>query len=264
MLSTNDSGDSWSISSFAVPDDVRQIGGAQFVSPKDGWILCFGGGNADAVSKYLFHTQTSGKSWTLVNDSTRGLPHNGTSTMMDFGANGKMGVIATVDPTTQSIVVDETYDSGLHWHLTTLDAPTTGSEIPTLLMARAISPHEFLIESSLPTASGNRLLIQSQFDGGKWISNSVVVGQVQAVASITPDSLVVLERNNRREWIMRTIDGGITWYTAATPLPSTIVGEHLISFDIADPATWFILAEDDRLTPSLFKSPDAGNHWSQL
>lgn len=265
VLKTTDGGASWSRSSFAVPSDVEQIGAAQFVSPRDGWILLLGQEQGGATPKYLFRTRTSDTHWQFVNDSTRGLPHNGSSVVMNFGDNGKMGIIATVDNATDSVVVDETHDAGSHWRMATLSiSSSTNSQLPKLLMARAVSPHEFLVVMTDVDSSGNHLIVQSQYDGGKWTSNTEAVGQVQALSSITPDSLVLIERQKNREELMRTIDGGFTWYTSATPLPNNVIGAHLISFDIADPATWYMLFEDNKLVPTLIKTTDGGTQWTQL
>lgn len=264
ILTTRDGGSTWSPSTFSLPAGVSQVAFGEWQGAKAGWLLFEDDASGGAAAKYLFATTDGGQAWHMVNNSQDELVHNGYAARLDFAPNGKTGLYAGVDDLTKTVNVVETIDGGLHWHTSALTLPSQATAPPVVEFVKANSNQSLMVAFMVPTANGNQLYVCTSTYGKNWTVDDLSVGQVQAMSAIAPDGLVLLELRNGEETILRSLDDGQSWYTVGHSLQGSLASAIHITLDIADPATWYILALDSKLNATLLRSQDGGMHWQVM
>ncbi|WAH36014.1 YCF48-related protein [Alicyclobacillus dauci] len=264
---TSDGGTSWQASSFSVPGDASNIEESMFVSAKNGWLVLVGDGGTGASPKYLYRTTDGGVTFKLVNTSAFQLPHNGDTVMADVTPDGKHGIVAGVDPLSNTISIGTSADGGSHFSTQQLNMPASVHNVSQIriLQAQVVDSHSARVTAIVGSAAGQLLVVMNEDQHGVWHTvASKVTDDVQAVQWTSTDTGLAIERQGTKLVIRRTADGGQTWATDGT-IPDNLVSgsSTVLKFQMIDMSTGWLLIQNGNLQPALLSTTDGGQHWSQ-
>lgn len=267
VLETTDGGATWHQTSFPIDPSVSNVDATTFSTNREGWLLLTGGGQTGSAAKFLYQTTNGGARWRLVNSSQAQLTHNGFHTEMDFTADGKSGIMATPDPITTQIAVQVTQDAGRHWSDEAVPFQDGSKQVQNvqLLDVQAVDKTQNRVVAVVQTASGPLLSVSTEIQKDTWQTTFTTVGQVEDIAWFSTDSALVLERQAGKETLLRTVDGGTSWYAAGV-IPNNLVGQtaSVSQLTVGNASSWWILLQNSRLQPSLIGTTDGGSQWKSM